>query len=714
MTNHPGDPLFAQGSQWYLNNTGQTGGMPGVDLNVLPVWRDYTGEGVRVAIIDDGVDYRHPDLDDNYDTTVDVDSRSRRGDGAPVYTSSDPFSSDNHGTSVAGIIAAEANAQGSVGVAFDATISSIRLDFQQYSLTDSAFALRQMATFDVANNSWGYVFPFADNFLTPEFASARDALENAASTGRDGLGTVVVFSGGNSRLRGDNANYHNLTNSRYTIAVGALNDDGAYARYSSPGANLLVSAFGGDTTSDGILTTDRQGSAGYDRTGNYFSSFSGTSAAAPMVSGVVALMLEANPNLGYRDVQEILAYSARQVDMRNTSWQINGANNSNGGGLHTSPDYGFGLVDAQAAVRLAETWTAQQTFSTEKQVKGVQETDTEIRDNQTSTSQITLNQDLDIDQVEVKVNIDHGYIGDLDLVLVSPSGTESVLMSSSRAINRSDLRFTFSSTQFWGENAAGTWTLRVRDRLSGDEGVLKNWSLHAYGDAPDDDDTYIYTNEFAHLGKDNSRATLQDNAGNDTLNASAITSDSILNLKPGGTSQLAGRRLIFTPNTVIENAIAGDGDDAMTGNDGDNLLNGGRGKDTMDGGAGNDALLGGQGNDTLTGGDGSDRFTFSGLKLGVDAITDFTVGSDKLILSKAIFSALASGVGSGFQRSSDFTQVGNDSDVARSNALVVYSEATGTLFYNANGAAGGFGDGGQVASLTNTPILSSSDFVVTT
>jgi len=716
----PNDPLFNQ--QWHLLNTGQTGGTQGIDLNVVRVWNDYTGRGVRVGVIDDGVDYTHPDLDNTYDLTVDVDATRRVGDGSPVNAI------DNHGTAVAGLIAAEANNRdGGVGVAYGAAVSSIRLDFEQSSLADTAFALGRMAAFDVVNNSWGYVSPFADNFLLPAFAPQGTALQATAETGRDRLGTIVVFAGGNSRQAGDSSNYHNLQNSRYVISVAALNHIGRHTVYSSPGANLLVSAFGGDNPTDRIVTTDRRGLPGYSPD-NYTNDFGGTSSAAPMVSGVVALMLEANPNLGYRDVQEILAYSARQTDASNRNWQFNGARNWNGGGLHTSTDYGFGLVDAQAAVRLAETWTTQHTATNEAVVQGTLAPNLAIRDNAEATSQLTLTQELNINRVEVSVNLAHTWLGDLELLLVSPSGTESVLMSrpgqsagNPHGISDDNLRFTFSSTQFWGEDAAGTWTLRVRDRATFDQGVLNNWTLRVYGDAPTVNNAYIYTNEFGTLGAQPNRATLEDTSGMDTLNAAALTSNLVLNLIPGALNTLAGRTLTIARNTFIESAIAGDGDDRVLGNWLDNLLQGGRGDDVIQGAQGNDflrgndgndVLVGNQGNDTLTGGEGRDRFTFTGSSMGVDTVADFVSGIDKLALRRSAFSALTSAAGVGFQVASEFASVATDQVVASSAAFIVYSRATGNLFYNANGQAAGLGAGSQIATLLGTPAITANDFTL--
>jgi len=744
ITTRPNDPLYR--IQWHLQNIGQTGGTRGMDLNVLPVWRDYTGQGVRVAVLDEGVDYLHPDLANNYDANADIDAAERDGDPAPYWD-------EPHGTAVAGLISAEGNNnQGGLGVAPGSTISGIRVDYYDDAFqVNAAYALGQMANFDVVNNSWSYASPFSDTFDskagTPLYAAA---LELAIATGRDGLGTIVVFSAGNSRQNGDSANYHNLQNSRFTLAVAALTHEGKHTSYSSPGANVLVSAFGGDSLADWIVTTDLQGYDGYD-SGDYTDDFGGTSAAAPMVAGVVALMLEANPNLGYRDVQEILAYSARQTDRSNTSWLTNGATTWNGGGLQVSNDYGFGLVDARAAVRLAETWHSQHTLANEQVATGEQAPGTAILDNAATIGAITLDANLAVDQVEVFVNLTHNWIGDLELVLTSPSGTESLLMArpgmndyNIYGLGQANLRFTFSSVQFWGESSLGTWTLTVRDQSALDEGILVNWNLKAFGDAASADDTYIYTNAFSLVANAPERLVLTDTSGMDVLNAAAVTSDLWLDLRSGATSQIAGQTLTIAANTVIESAIGGDGRDHIRGNAANNTLSGGRfndrlfgfagidalkgdrGNDALFGGIGNDTLMGGIGNDTLnggsqtdilTGGRGADRFTFGvsstfSEDLGVDQITDFGVGSDLIVLSKRTFSAIASQIGRSFNLVSEFARVANDLAVAESVALIVYSQATGNLFYNANGTEAGYGSGGQFAALSTPFRLNAQHFVL--
>ena len=144
----------------------------------------------------------------------------------------------------------------------------------------------------------------------------------------------------------------------------------------------------------------------------------------------------------------------------------------------------------------------------------------------------------------------------------------------------------------------------MKDAKTGDTGVLKNWTLNLYGDTLTSDDTYIYTNEFAHakFNDDTKRQHLSDiNGGQDTLNAAAVTADLTVDLTPGKTSQIAGKTLRIDKDTLIEQAFGGDGDDLLLGNLADNTLQGGRGDDTVAGGFGSDVIYGEAGDDLLKG-----------------------------------------------------------------------------------------------------------------
>ena len=703
----PTDPFFTL--QWYLNS-----------INVVDVWQDYTGAGVSVTVFDSGVDRLHPDLMNNYDSVNHWDAVTNT-----TLDTTKPLPG-NHGTPVAGLIAADRNGIGTVGVAYDSTIVSIS-DAMTYASangvdlpTRAANGFTYAAKFDVSNHSWGYGnkffagpnSAFVDNFKNPAFTGAATALKNAVATGRNGLGTIFVQSAGNSRREGNDVNLHNFQNNRFNITVAAVLQNGRVVDYSTPGAALTVSAPSSAPGSRNMLTTDIPGADGY--TAGDYAFFSGTSASAPLVSGVVALILEANPNLGWRDVQEILVYSAVNSDRKSRSWQTNGASNWNGGGLTFSHDFGAGLVDAKAAVRLAETWKTQHTSANE-QVVTVTSTDSflTIPDNDPKGISSTVNvaSGLSIDHVEVDLNITRNFIGDLEVTLTSPNGTLSKLVNrpglgllSNNGSAQNNLDFVFGSTQHWGETGVGDWTLTVKDLKTGDLGRLNNWSLTLYGDRISNDNTYIYTNELSRVGADPLRQTINDSVGLDTINTAAVTSDSLIDLRAGNISTIATRNILIASGTVIENAIAGDGSDTLIGNAANNQLFGGRGNDSLIGGSGADNLNGSRGDDTLTGGDGADIFTFSKIE-GIDTITDFvSLQGDKIVVS-------ASGFGGGLIAGVlgiDLFHIGTAAlDLAD---RFIYDTTSGGLFFDVDGS--GIQAQQQFATLSLSPALSASDIEV--
>lgn len=592
-------PAATYQGQWHLYNPN------GIDINVLSAWNDYSGRGIKIGVVDEGIQYTHPELAANYDGSIDYDSLLNTNDG--INPANAP-----HGTAVAGVIAARNDGIGTTGVAFNSQVASFR--FLGSGSTDGTYldlieVIRLQADrgVDVSNNSWGWVDPFGGNALY-EFG-VKNALQYGVTTGRDGLGTNYVFAAGNSRQSGDNLNYSELHSSRFSIAVAAEDPNGHYSYFSTPGAGLLLSAPGSN-----IYTTDLVGSAGWTA-GNY-ATVSGTSFASPIVSGVIALMLEANPNLGYRDVQEILAYSARQTDATNASWEYNGATNWNGGGLHASEDYGFGNVDATSAVRLAETWniinSTAAAFGNEAS-RAISSGTLNFAINNLSPVSTSLNvgTGLNIDHVEVQLNLTHSWVGDLDIKLISPSGTTSSLFHFPENGNDStnySPSWTLNSTQHWGETGVGNWTLQITDQDPADSGLFTGWTLTLYGDALNSNNTYIYTNEFSQFNQagNSARRNLSDSSGNDTLNAAAVTSNLTINLAPGSINTIAGNTVTIDINTTIENVSGGDGNDSITGNSVANTLWGGRGNDTLYGMDGSDTLYGAFGDDTLDGGTGND------------------------------------------------------------------------------------------------------------
>jgi subtilisin-like proprotein convertase family protein len=605
--------------QWYLFTT-----------RVPYAWAHATGKGVKVAVFDTGIDATNPELAPNDKLGLDLAAVSLQVGGAPV------LAKDNHGTEVAGVIAAARDGHGIVGVAYDAQLVSIYTSFSSQWQTEVVNAFHYAVGMDVLNNSWGYNhlletgtnWAFYDNANDPAFAPEFAALRDLVANGRQGLGTVVVQAAGNAYAYGDDTNLHNFQNSRYILTVGAVDSSGASSSFSTTGASILVAAPGGAGNSDyeSILTTDRTGAAGAS-SGDY-AFVDGTSFAAPLVSGVVALMLEANPHLGYRDVQQILAYTARQVGSP-SDWSTNGAHDWNGGGLQYDEAIqatGFGVVDALAAVRLAATWEgAPHTSANVVDVVKSQTVNAAIPDNTGKAvfGDIDIESDVVVERVDVTVNITHPFIGDLEIALTSPDGTTSYLMYrpsqgalSAVGSDQHDIHFTFDTVLDWGEAARGRWSLAVMDRATGNVGTFDSWSIDIIGHKATADHTFVYTWQYAQLvAADPSRGTLSDPGGGiDTINASALGSDDRLDLSGATASVINGANLTIAAGTTIRNAYGGDGNDVLIANAKGSVLHGMAGTDTLTGGAGNDALDGGAGNDRIDGGAGVNAAVYHGVE----------------------------------------------------------------------------------------------------
>ncbi|MGC9323950.1 MAG: S8 family serine peptidase [Desulfomonilia bacterium] len=462
----PNDPLFP--NQWHLLNSGQGGGTPGEDVNVTGVWDTFRGSADEViAIVDDGLEILHEDLAPNVREDLCWDYLGH---------DDDPTAGD-HGTCCSGVAAGRGfNGLGITGAAPNASLAGHRI-LSSFGIPDSDIAdaeTRSNHIIDIYSNSWGP--EDGGHILEPIGSVILDSIETGVATGRGGLGTIYLWAGGNGGDE-DNSNYDGFSNSRYTIAVAATTNFGSRSTYSEKGANILVNAPSNGGTRQ-ITTTDRSGSAGYE-SGNYTSGFGGTSSATPLVAGIIALMLQANPDLTWRDVQHVLIETAWQNDPGHADWTVNGA------GYPVNHFYGFGRVDAAAAVTAALSWV-----SADPETSLQQSSSPMIPipdDNSTGVSDtITFSQDMLVESVEVIFSAsNHGFWPDLEVSLTSPDGTVSILSEShdpdSYGLSGRYENWSFCSVRHFGEHAQGTWTLRVRDLVSGDSGTFQSWTLKLYG-----------------------------------------------------------------------------------------------------------------------------------------------------------------------------------------------------------------------------------------
>lgn len=662
------DPLYA--AQWHLKNTGQryAAGEPRpaplLDLNLEAAWRDgYTGQGVRIGVTDDGIDLDHADLQANL--LKDLTFNGVNGaTGANAYQAGNGYTPDReanaHGT-VVGSVAAGAgqNGQGIVGVAFDAKIVSA-LGVAAGADVGRIFRhLTDVARVDVSINSFGLDPAFSENYYIAPGTPADQlsvkqqeflAIQHAATQGREGKGMVVEVSAGNERATGADAAMTGFTSSRYIITSGAVNELGNKTTYTTPGASVLVSAFGGENPGGlatsvnsgfGITSADVSGAAGYNTqagsVGDYAFQNTGTSYSGPMVGATAALMLQANPNLGFRDVSTILAMTARAVGTEN-NYQSNRATTWNLGGLHFSRDVGFGLIDVSAAVQLAESWVpAAGTAANWRSAEGSATLPlSTIPDNNPNGLSVTatIAQNILIERMEFELKLNASSPSQLRAEVTSPNGTTLVLFD--RPLSKDKDRandasladtpwpgvFQIGATGFLGETSAGTWTLKLIDTVTGAVAGYESLTVRAWGSSLSEDSQIVLTQEFSGA------KTLSDSSGIDTLQAAALHTGVLLNLNEGATSLVAGGSLTLAAGTVIEHAIGGAGHDLLLGNGLANTLRGNGGEDTLAGGAGSDLLVGGRGVDTFRFVRGEDGSVASGL---FDTVQDYRLGGDSLL-----------------------------------------------------------------------------------
>ncbi len=477
------DPYFA--AQWHLENTGQTSGLPGEDVRAKAAWAATRGEGVRIAIVDDGIDPGHEDLAQNV-------AQGRSHD----YLGNAALRLSQHGTCVAGLAAArDLNGKGVRGVAPRANLVSYNVLQDLTAANELDAMVRDAAANGVSNNSWGDAED-GTGLLTRSEPLWRQGVAQGTAVGRGGKGLVYLWASGNGADAEfeDDANYDGQANDRHVLAIGGVDDQGKWVGYAEGGANVLVAAPTEGLRRAALTTTDTTGALGYNdgRTAgehadaNYSSTMNGTSASTPVAAGVVALVLAARPELTWRDVRRVLAYSARKNDPTDVDWEVNGA------GLHVSHKVGFGAVDAAAAVAVARSFVPgdpERTFSTARQTPAAAVPDGEPG-GASSSVDVAGSGVGHVEFVEVVVKLTHPRTGDLDVALVHLGGARSVVHKphdcapdprSGREVCSPIVDYVFGSVRHLDEPADGQWTLTVRDLKTGNTGTLDAWQLNFYG-----------------------------------------------------------------------------------------------------------------------------------------------------------------------------------------------------------------------------------------
>ncbi|CAG2222106.1 Proprotein convertase subtilisin/kexin type 5,Proprotein convertase subtilisin/kexin type 4,Proprotein convertase subtilisin/kexin type 6,Furin-like protease 2 [Mytilus edulis] len=461
-------------SSWHLNDEI----VP--SMRISSAWSaGYNGDGVVIAVVDDGVETTHPDIDDNLDTDNDYDYYDDDDDPSPA----NKF--DSHGTQISGLLAAEkGNGQCSLGVAYGSTILGVRV-IGGPGVTDveEAQSLRHYVQgVDIYSMSWGP--PDGYGFSTLG-TLATEAIREGITTGRKGKGSIYVWAAGNGYLD-DNCNGDGYVNSIYTIGItGAQSGKNAY--YSEVCAAALAATYGGSSQDRYLTTTSINSSC----TSDYIE---GTSYSCPIAAGIISLALQANTNLTWRDVQYIIVLSSDRYDLNDTysSWQTNGAYKQ------VSQVLGFGLMNAADMVYYAQHWT-----NVPEQLYCVTNTHFPkimTTANETSVAKTLIKSTMCslsyIEHVTATVSFSYDrYRGLTEIFLVSPSGTESHLLTNRgkdavRYQEAGNLTWTFMSVHYWGENPIGNWTLQVRSHKGFTRVTLDSWFLTLYG---------TRTNPLAHF-----------------------------------------------------------------------------------------------------------------------------------------------------------------------------------------------------------------------
>ena len=522
---------------WNLDNTGQNAfaqnaGVAGADLSMDTVLNEGPfGEDVTVAVVDTGLEMCHPDLAPNVDVNGSYNFAARGTYDRQWYGANelDPFNPENlgdHGTSVAGIIGAVAN--NGIGGRGVAPLSRLRGFNYLGTNSDAEEVLGfsddkpRSSDVDIFNMSYGSL-PYQGISSSWTYNLFRQGITDL----REGLGALYVRSAGNAffgcvniehdirdEIGCSSANGDPVQNLPFLVVVGAFNASDTRAGYASAGSNLWITAPAGEYGDryPASISTDQQGrERGYvvlaDRglaiqetlnaTGNYISTFNGTSASAPNASGAIAVLLSVNPNLTWRDIKYILAQTARKIDPDirpvriafggGTPHTLQHAWIQNSAGFNFHNWYGFGAINLDEAVALARTHQADSLGSFSESDRYTNQNSTAIPDYDSTGVESTItvsgfNDSTNIEAVVLDIEGSHTFMPDMGFTLISPDGTESIInqVFNDFLVHSTTLSWRLLTNAFFGESPNGLWTLKVVDAAPNDTGTITEWSLQFY------------------------------------------------------------------------------------------------------------------------------------------------------------------------------------------------------------------------------------------
>ncbi|XP_053391077.1 furin-1-like [Mercenaria mercenaria] len=451
-------------------------------MGIENAWsRGYTGKGVVVAVTDVGINAKLKDLEPNVDDELCFNFINNSTNVTPEYFPSfRELSQPDHGNRCASLIAAvKGNEFCSAGIAFNATIAALKIfGVEQkketpthiHLRTDSALMARSLVygleEIDIYSNSWGPTEPFSDITLV-----RREAIKTSAGKGRRGLGAVQVFPVGSPG--------NELANNEYTITVSAVGQHGTVPSDSVVSASVLTSGLrnGNNITADSMVTTSFKNKC--------IASFRGVSAATAQVAGIIALALEARPQLTLADVQDIIVYSS---DVSCIKDRANVTTNAAGHKFH--PVFGFGLLNATKLVSLAEELQAGSDISS----IALRQRTACYDEANGFTAEFCYSCSQSVDTFVIargcmrvvktaKIQVDyHTSARYIRIILISPNGTVSVLQdieSDNMKTSDKGRKQILTTVHFWDEAASGLWRFKIGS--NGKTEVIGNVSLTLFG-----------------------------------------------------------------------------------------------------------------------------------------------------------------------------------------------------------------------------------------
>ncbi|BAU10651.1 peptidase S8 and S53, subtilisin, kexin, sedolisin [Leptolyngbya sp. NIES-3755] len=503
----PKDPIYPK--QWHLNHTGGQDLVAGSHVFAEQAWDVTRGSrSIVVAVMDDAVDLNHPDFQGMGKVVAPRDFKGRDFDPDPDSAGED------HGTSCAGVAVAEENGFGVVGVAPGCALMPIRTTgFLDDQTIEDLFGWAVDRGAAVISCSWG---PSAVYY--PLSLRQRAAITRAATQGRDGKGCVILFAAGNANrptngtinesgwrnnaISGNTNWLGGFTVHPDVITVSASTSLNKKAAYSNWGAEVAICAPSNNAPPGmglpgigyvatppevrsqlrglGIVTADRRGNDGYDA-GDFTYGFGGTSSACPLVAGVAALVLSANPDLTAQEVRQILQQTADKITDPDPDPQFGlrkGTYDANG----RCDWFGYGKVNAAKATQTAIAKRVP--LMVARSISSENNNMLMIPDGNPSgiVSDIQINETGTVKDIQVTVNITHAFLGDIEVSLISPSGRITLLqgrtLGRQTTLTRSySLQTTPTLSRMLGQSAQGRWQLRVVDAIANDTGIINGWKL---------------------------------------------------------------------------------------------------------------------------------------------------------------------------------------------------------------------------------------------